>query len=149
MENQLFRQQSIDQINSQEQVKDYLRVTSPKLWMVFAAVLVLLAGFLAYMSVAEQEVTVPVRVKVENAQTEGGKQIQATFEIPTADRDNYRPGMEVRFAGLTGKIRYFVETEETTEVSVQADDPKAEAADGEYDAVVVIESSTPISKLLE
>ena len=47
MENQLFRQESIDQVNSQEQIKDYLRVTSPKLWMVIAAVVILIGGFLA------------------------------------------------------------------------------------------------------
>ena len=58
LENRLFRQQSMDQVNSPEQIRDYLRVTSPKLWMVIAAVLVLLAGFLAYLSVAEKEITV-------------------------------------------------------------------------------------------
>ena len=149
MENRLFRQESIDQVNSPEQIRDYLRVTSPKLWMVILAALVLLAGFLAYMSVAEQEITVPVRVKAETVETEGGKQIKATFEIRTAERENYRPGMEVRFSGVTGKIRYFVETEETTEVAVVADNPQAEIADGEYDATVVVESSTPIGQLLE
>ena len=118
MENQLFRQESIDQVNSQEQIKDYLRVTSPKPWMVIAAVLVLLAGFLAFMSVAGKEITAPVRVKVENVQAEDGEQALVTFEVPTADRDNYRSGMPVRFGGVTGTIRYFVETEETTEVVV-------------------------------
>ena len=41
MENRLFRQQSMDQVNSPEQIRDYLRVTSPKLWMLIAAVLAL------------------------------------------------------------------------------------------------------------
>ena len=149
MENRLFRQQSMDQVNSPEQIRDYLRVTSPKLWMVIAAVLVLLAGFLAYMSVAGKEITAPVRVKVENVQAEDGEQALVTFEIPTADRDSYRPGMTVRFGGVTGKIRYFVETEETTEVSVLPDDPDAKIADGEYDAAVVVESSAPIDELLK
>ena len=149
MENRLFRQQSMDQVNSPEQIRDYLRVTSPKLWMVIAAVLVLVAGFLAYLSVAEQEITAPVRVKVENIQAGNKEQAIVTFGIPTANRDNYRSGMVVRFDGVTGKIRYFVETEETTEVAVEPDDPDAKIAAGEYDAVVVIESSTPIEELLK
>ena len=149
MENRLFRQQSMDQVNSPEQIRDYLRVTSPKLWMVIAAALVLLAGFLAYMSVAEREITAPVRVKVENVEAEGREQTFVTFEIPTANRDNYRQGMTVRFDGMTGKIRYFVETEETTEVTVLPDDPDAKITAGEYDAVVVVESSTPIEELLK
>ena len=93
LENRLFRQQSMDQVNSPEQIRDYLRVTSPKLWMVIAAVLVLLAGFLAYLSVAEKEITVPVRVKVENVQMDGREHAFVSFEIPTENRDNYRQGI--------------------------------------------------------
>lgn len=149
MENRLFRQQSMDQVNSPEQIRDYLRVTSPKLWMVIVAVLVLVAGFLAYLSVAEKEVTVSVRVKVENIQVNGGEHPIVTFEIPTEDRDSYQQGMVVRFNGVTGKIRYFVETEETTEIAVEPDNPRMKIAAGEYDAAVVIESSTPIEELLK
>ena len=149
MENRLFRQQSMDQVNSPEQIRDYLRVTSPKLWMLIAAVLVLLAGFLAYLSVAEKEITVPVRVKVENVQMDGREHAFVSFEIPTENRDNYRQGMVVRFNGVTGKIRYFVETEETTVVAVEPDNPGATIAAGDFDAAVVIESSTPIAELLK
>ena len=149
VENRLFRQQSMDQVNSPEQIRDYLRVTSPKLWMVIAAVLVLLAGFLAYLSVAEKEITVPVRVKVENVQMDGREHAFVSFEIPTENRDNYRQGMVVRFNGVTGKIRYFVETEETTVVAVEPDNPRAKIAAGDFDAAVVIESSTPIEELLK
>jgi hypothetical protein len=149
VENRLFRQQSMDQVNSPEQIRDYLRVTSPKLWMLIAAVLVLLAGFLAYLSVAEKEITVPVRVKVENVQMDGREHAFVSFEIPTENRDNYRQGMVVRFNGVTGKIRYFVETEETTVVAVEPDNPMAKIAAGDFDAAVVIESSTPIEELLK
>lgn len=149
MENRLFRQQSMDQVNSPEQIRDYLRVTSPKLWMLIAAVLVLLAGFLAYLSVAEKEITVPVRVKVENVQMDGREHAFVSFEIPTENRDNYRQGMVVRFNGVTGKIRYFVETEETTVVAVEPDNPRATIEAGDFDAAVVIESSTPIAELLK
>ena len=149
MENRLFRQQSMDQVNSPEQIRDYLRVTSPKLWMLIAAVLVLLAGFLAYLSVAEKEITVPVRVKVENVQMDGRDHAFVSFEIPTENRDNYRQGMVVRFNGVTGKIRYFVETEDTTVVAVEPDNPRATIEAGDFDAAVVIESSTPIAELLK
>lgn len=149
MENRLFRQESIDQVNSPEQIRDYLRVTSPKLWMVIAAVLILLAGYLAYRSVAELEITVPVRVTAETIMTAEGPQVFATFRIPTAERMNYRVGMQVRFAGVTGKIRYFVETKNMTEATVEVEGPVTKDVNGEYDAKVVIESSTPIEKLLQ
>ena len=50
MEN-LFRKKSLDRISSPEELHDYLRVTSPSLWMVLAAIMVLLQemrGFAEY-----------------------------------------------------------------------------------------------------
>lgn len=149
MENQLFRQESIDQVNSQEQIKDYLRVTSPKLWMVIAAVVILIGGFLAYMSAAEKEITVPVKVQVQNLETDGIKQTEVYFQIRPEERENYRTGMQVRFAGETGKIGYFIDSKDLTMVSVLPDNPQTGVADGEYDATVILETSTPIDELLK
>ena len=44
MSKQLFRQKSIDKITSPEQVNDYIRVSNPSVWMILAAVIVLLIG---------------------------------------------------------------------------------------------------------
>lgn len=44
MEGQLFRKASIERISSPEQLNDYVRVSSLGVWMVLAAVIVLLAG---------------------------------------------------------------------------------------------------------
>ena len=48
MDNQLFRRKSLDHISSPEELHDYIRVPGPRVWMLLAAVLVLLAGFIAY-----------------------------------------------------------------------------------------------------
>ncbi len=150
MENRIFRQESIDQVNSPEMIRNYLRVTGPRLWMVLLAVLVLAAGFIAYSSVAEQEITIPVRVTVETLETSEQPELQASFEIDPSERGTYTTGMPVLFAGVTAKIEYFVDTKDKTLVFAVADrKQKAAVADGEYDAVVVIESSTPISELLQ
>ena len=44
MSNPIFRQKSIEKITSPEQINDYIRVSNPSVWMVLAAVIVLLAG---------------------------------------------------------------------------------------------------------
>lgn len=44
MSNPIFRQKSIEKITSPEQINDYIRVSNPSIWMVLAAVIVLLAG---------------------------------------------------------------------------------------------------------
>lgn len=43
-EKQIFRQKSIERISSPEQLNDYVRVSNPAVWMVLAAVAIILAG---------------------------------------------------------------------------------------------------------
>ena len=57
MEKTLFRKESYDRISSPEQMRDYMRVTSPRLWMLLAAMIALLAGFLVYASTTMMETT--------------------------------------------------------------------------------------------
>lgn len=44
MDKQLFRKTSIDRVSSPEQLNDYIRVSNPGVWMILAAVIVLLIG---------------------------------------------------------------------------------------------------------
>ncbi len=46
--NSIFRDKSMDRISSPESLNDYIRVTSPSVWIVLLAILVLLAGILAW-----------------------------------------------------------------------------------------------------
>ena len=52
MENQIFRQKSVERISSPEQLQDYMRVTTPGVWMVLLAVILLLAGVIVDPSAA-------------------------------------------------------------------------------------------------
>ena len=65
MDQQLYRQKSIDRISSPEQLNDYLRVTSASVWVILAAVILLLAGLLIWSSTATIE-----------SYTEGSSQVQ-------------------------------------------------------------------------
>ena len=51
----LFRKESMDRIQSPEQLNDYLRVTNPAMWVVLAAVIILLAGVLIWSASAQIE----------------------------------------------------------------------------------------------
>lgn len=44
MSSTIFREKSLNKIASPEQMNDYIRVSSPSVWMVLTAVIVLLAG---------------------------------------------------------------------------------------------------------
>ncbi|MGN1095288.1 MAG: hypothetical protein ACI4QR_02750 [Eubacteriales bacterium] len=44
MKDNLFRKKSVDRMSSPEQLNDYIKVTNPGVWMVLAAIAVLLIG---------------------------------------------------------------------------------------------------------
>ncbi len=44
MAKQLFREESLKRVSSPEQMDDYIRVSSPGIWIMIAAVLTLLVG---------------------------------------------------------------------------------------------------------
>ena len=55
MEQPLFRKESINRISSPEQLGDYLHVTTPSIWIVLLAVLLLLGSLLAWSVVTAVE----------------------------------------------------------------------------------------------
>lgn len=44
----VFRKKSLERIYSPEQMKDYIRVTTPSVWIALLAIVVLLVGILAW-----------------------------------------------------------------------------------------------------
>lgn len=46
--NGVFREKSMERVSSPEELNDYIRVTTPSVWLVLAALILLLAGMLAW-----------------------------------------------------------------------------------------------------
>ena len=46
----MFRKESLDHISSPEQLNDYLHVTTPTVWVILLAVIILLAGIMVWGS---------------------------------------------------------------------------------------------------
>ena len=44
MNNAIFRQKSIDKVSSPEKLDDYIRVTTPSVWITLFAIVILLVG---------------------------------------------------------------------------------------------------------
>lgn len=57
--NGIFREKSIDRVTGPESLNDYIRVTSPSVWIALLALVVLLVGLLAW--------SVFGRIEVKNA----------------------------------------------------------------------------------
>ncbi len=96
MDKGLFRKESVEHISSPEQLHDYMRVTSPKLWMILSAILALLIGFVVFSFTTTMESTVTVRGTL----TPTG----ALADVPISKLDLIKIRMPVRVNGRTGYI---------------------------------------------
>ena len=136
MQNRLFRSKVMDRVSSPEQLHDYMRVTSPAIWMVLGAVIALLAGLLALSSVRTLETTMDVRARVGDG--------SALVVLPAAQAKEVKAGMPLRIAGEEVAIEA-VYLNDDGETVCTAD---IAAQDGTYDAVIVTDAISPIRFLL-
>ena len=152
-ENPLFRKKSLDRISSPEELHDYMRVTSPRLWMLLSAIAALLVGFLIYASTATMENTVRIQVDVARyeADTDGdGKEESQTMVsciLPESMKDLIRSGMVLRVAGEEGKVFSYYTVEEELGVLFEMNRKQLNLPDGTYEGELVLEATKPISFL--
>ena len=154
----LFREKSLEAVESPESLNDYLRVTSPGVWLVLAAVICLLVGAILWGVFGHIRTTAQVAVQVEN-----GKSV---CYVPYDKIDGVMKQGVVR---LDGKD-YPMDTAADFEMQVLAEgtslrllkagnlavgDPvvlvpaDTDLADGVYSGVAVTEDLQPISLLLQ
>ena len=131
----LFRKKTMDRIASPEQLTDYLRVTSPGVWLILCAVVLLLVGLFVWSAVGTLESSTDARALVRDH----------TADVVLTGTGTLEAGMPLRIEG-----------QEFVIASVEEDDygrtvGRAEVAlpDGTYDAQVVTEELRPIDFLLE
>lgn len=134
-ESDLFRKEAIDHISSPDHLKDYLRVTNPGIWVVLAAVIVLLLGLLAWSMIGTLETKADVKVVVEDK----------FAQVITLGGEPLEEGMTLRIADKEYELFYAIEDEYGRPVG------GAEVAlpDGTYDGTVVIQTIHPIEFLLK
>lgn len=60
MKDSVFRKKSIEHISSPEQLNDYIKVSNPGIWIVLAAVIALLVGFIVWGCLAKLETRLSV-----------------------------------------------------------------------------------------
>ena len=131
----LFRKKAIESISSPEELTTYLRVTSPGIWVILCAVIVLLAGMMAWASVGTLETTVEAKVIVKDQQAEVIPTVPGRLEEGMTLRVS---SQEVLLSG-TGEDEY-------GRAAGMAEIP---LPDGSYDGVVVTDRTKPIDFLLQ
>jgi len=62
----LFRKKSLDRISSPEQLNDYIRVSTPSVWLLLIAIVLLLVGVCVWGVFGHMDTTLPVVAVAEN-----------------------------------------------------------------------------------
>lgn len=131
----IFRQRSLDRISSPEQLTDYLRVTNPGVWVLLAAVIMLLGGLFAWSMVGSLETLTDGVALVENG--------QAQIMVTDSGKGEITSDMTVRI----GSDEYEIATVEKDDFGRTVALAPVNEADGKYDVKIVIESIHPIKFL--
>ena len=61
---QIFREKSIERVSSPEQLDDYIKVTTPSVWLILSATIALLAGIIIWGVFGKIEVNTPNGVEI-------------------------------------------------------------------------------------
>ena len=133
----LFRKKAMARISSPEDLTSYLRVTSPGMWIILAAVIALLAGVFAWSAAGTLETTVNATAIVEDHTA----QIVASGQ----GADDLKAGMPLRIASQ----EFVIASVDFDEYGRAAACAEVSLPDGTYDAKIVLEQTRPIEFLLE
>ena len=131
----VFRTKTLDRITSPEQLTDYLRVTNPRIWVVLAAVILLLAGVFAWSMAGTLETRAEVKIVVTNH----------TAQIFPQASETLADGMPFRISGQ----EYRIASSQKDEYGRMVGIAEVNLPDGIYDGLVITETVHPISFLLE
>ena len=136
MDSAFFRKQSVKRITSPEQMNEYLRVSSPKTWIILLSVLLLMIGFLVWSAFTAVESYETGRGRAEKGM------LTITFEDASAAQ-HVETGMTVRVGGVQTEV---------TSVGIGEDGQivagaQASIPDGVYEARVGYRSTQILSLL--
>ena len=136
MSHSLFRKKNLDRVSSPEQLGDFLHVTSPSVWIVLAAVIVLLASLFVWSSVTAVE-----SYAVGTAEVRGGV---LTFRFDEAGRaEQVAAGMDIQVGELVTPVASIGSDEGGSPIAIASID----LPDGEYPARIRYRSTQIIQML--
>ena len=152
----LFREKSLQRISSPEQLDAYIRVSTPSVWLLLSAIVILLTGVCVWGVFGRLDTVLPAVAAV----SEG----TATAYVREADADRVAAGAAVSVGGTAGRVISVSEepvradsvlTEYMLHVGgLQAEEWVCElaleigCADGVHEAQIVVDSVSPMSFVL-
>ena len=137
MEKQVFRKKSLDKLKSPESLDESIKVTNPGVWLILAAVILLLIGVCIWGAFGHIDSITPVSVRAENGVLTGTAAEENITSVKT--------GMTVRFAEFDATVESISDESGEYVLTLSA---KEAVPDGVYDGSIVIQSFKPFSFIL-
>ena len=156
MRKQLFTNKSLEKVTSPEQLKQYIRVSNPGLWMLLSAIVILLVGVVIWGYIAQLDTTLPTAIIAKDG--------EGVVYISEEHVEKLSEGMTVRSLDGEYQVEYI------SAEAVLVDDGFSEYAmyasgltqgqwvyavkvhgtfpDGVHKAEIVLESISPITFIL-
>lgn len=157
MENKrIFREKSLQKISSPDQLNDYMKATSPSVWLLLSAVLILLSGALVWSVFGRMETVVGGVALSENG--------SAICYVDEATIQKLAPGMPVDLGGYSATVSSVITSAEKLTgdegayllrvAGLSEGTPvyrallTTNAPDGVYHAAIKVESISPLSFII-
>ena len=134
----VYREKTLERISTPDQLTDYLKVTNPGIWVILAAVIILLAGIFVWSCTGVLETKAEAKVIVKN-------EVAEVAIIAISDVKQLSEGDELRVAGESYSIASTTEDKYGRVIGVA----KVDLPDGVYDGIVVVDKTHPIKFLTE
>lgn len=152
MNDKIFRKKSVDRMSSPEQLNDYIKVTNPGVWMVLAAIVILLVGVCVWGVFGILETKLSVAAVSRDGQTilyvkeDNVASVQENMSVYIGDETYKVTSISAQAVTVTEEISEYAR--HTGELSigewvyvVQID---GSMPDGVYKAQIVTDSVSPL-----
>ena len=96
MSNSLFRKKSLDRISSPEQLNDYIRVSTPSVWLLLLAIVILLVGVCVWGIAGHLDTVLSAAAVAQDG--------AVVAYIREEDAESVREGMEVSIGDEKGVV---------------------------------------------
>ncbi|MBQ0084241.1 MAG: hypothetical protein KBS52_05700 [Clostridiales bacterium] len=134
MREEIFRKKSLEKLKSPESLDQSIRVTNPGIWLILAAVILLLIGAVVWGAFGHIDSTVPISVHAEKGVLTGTVTEENITSVKTE--------MTVHFAEYDAEIENIRKEDGGYICALSAE---SSVPDGYYDGNIVIQSFKPFS----
>ena len=139
MGNQVFRQESLEQLSNVKVSRDYLHAPTPRWWMILSCVMVLVIGFVLYTVARTHANTIQTTAAVATVtDSEGNSGALIQMSVPDNVTSVVKVGTRVMIGTYPGTIQAVSTYEDgETVATVFTDDENP--PDGAYDASIILD----------